>query len=153
MVDNVVGVHQVGKSQQKLKTMTGEVAAALHSLVALRLAENKHAVRLTDEELWELSVGDLGRQVSDTIVLGGRIREFSVYASTIAARVKTEYEFILELDCYVGRVDEEKVIKRTVRFSQKMLNISHSSKVMDTLLDKFLEEAALQVAENVESFL
>lgn len=153
LVDNEVGIHQVGSRQQKLKTMTGEVAKAMQTLIALKLVEKNHAIRLTDKNLWDLSVGDLARQDDNTVIIGGRIRKFFVQASTITARVKTEYEFVMEIDCYVGKSQEKKVVKRTVRFVKEMLNISHSDKIMNSLLDEFLREAALQVAENIESYL
>nr|MBF0223009.1 hypothetical protein [Desulfobulbaceae bacterium] len=152
-VNNEVGVHHVGDRQQKLKTMRGEVAKALQALITLRLTEKKHAVRVTDKNLWDLSIGDLGRQADNMTIIGGHIRVFILQASTITARVKTEYEFVVEVDCYIGKVGEKKVVKRTVRYVKEMLNISHSEKTMNALLDSFLEEAALQVAENIESYL
>jgi hypothetical protein len=148
-----IGVHQVGNRQQKLKTMTGEVATALQTLIANQLADHNLVVQLADEKLWNLTVGDLDRLTGKSIVFGGQIRQLSVVASTLTARVATEYEFFTEIDCYIGRVEEKKVVKRTVRFSHKMLSFLHTQKEMDKLLDKFLAEAAVQVVENIESFL
>jgi len=153
LVDDLIGVHQLGNRQQKLKAMTGEVANALQTLIGNRLAGHHHNVQLADNQLWDLTVNDLDRQDNKTVIIGGRIRRLSIQASTITALVATEYDFLVEIDCYVGRVEEKKVFKRTVRYSHKMISFLYSQKEMERLLDKFLSETAVQVVENIESFL
>ena len=150
---DAVGLRRVGSKQKKIKIMKGEVATTLHSRIAICLADKNYPTRLTGEKLWNLTANDLERQSGASILLGGKIRKFSVQVSTIVTRLRTEYEFQIEVDCYIGKVDSKKVIKRTVRFGQKMLNISPSQKTMDSFLNNFMQEAALQVVENIESFL
>jgi len=153
LVDDLIGIHQLGSRQQKLKAMTGEISTALQTLIGNRLADHNHNVQLTDKQLWDLTVNGLEDQKDKAIIIGGHVRRLSVQASTIKALVATEYEFLIEIDCYIGKVDEKKVIKRTVRYSHKMLSFLYSQKEMEKLLDKFLSETAAQVVENIESFL
>ena len=118
------------------------------------LAEKKIFTQLSDQQLWPLSLESLeGVAARKDRLLGGQIREFSVHADTVTARVATEFEFQIAVDCYIGQVGEKKVVKRTVRVGQKMLTFSSSQETANQLLSEFLEEVAQQVVENIQSFL
>lgn len=149
-----IGMEQIGNRQRRIKVMTGEVAAALQPMIAERLAEKKIATRLVDQQMWALNVDSLdGVAAHEDRLLGGQIREFSVHADTVTARVATEFEFQIAVDCYIGQVGEKKVVKRAVRVGQKMLSFSSSQETANNLLSQFLEETAQQVVENIQSFL
>jgi hypothetical protein len=147
-----VGSHLIGRHVQALRVKPGQLSDALDTMLGDALVQDN--VSFKRGSGWDRDLAGLqsykGRAA---LVFGGEITEFSIKITTGVTRLTSNIDISMDVDCLTGLVDEEKIIRKTVRMNKTMLRFSADQKEIEKVIDVFLADIVEQIYKNYAEYV
>jgi len=142
--DASIGSHQhAGNRQTSLQVRRGAVGQALDGLLHRELAA-RNIVAASDGSRWDLSPEGLAAFAAPArLLLTGRITALRINADETVTTGKARAE--MDVECVLGLVQEQKVIRRSVHVAQEMVTFSINRQKLEKLLNDCLITASKEI--------
>ncbi len=140
----VIGSHRHTRDQEtQLRIVQGTASRALDGLLLNALAQ-RHIATATDGKGWDLTPEGLAAfHEPARLVLTGRITGLRIKADETVATGKARAE--MEVECVLGLVREQKVLRRRVHVAQEMVTFTIDQKKLEQLLNDCLSAASKEI--------
>ena len=142
--DTAIGLHRLwGDRQSTLLLRKGEVGQALTGLLYHDLSARGIAVA-PDGDQWDRTPEGLARFGEPVrLLLSGRITALRINGDETLTTGRARAE--MDVECVLGLVRQQKVIRRSVHVAQEMVTFSLDGQTLETLLNNCLVAASKEI--------